>query len=588
MRATTGVIVLLGVWVGVWAMAAAAAETAWPAGWSAFPADSRPPVTFLDGGKTVEVRGGRQGGTRSLSLALARPADRVEIEFSFAFSASRGRSMNLWTRPPQGTDANLVNLAIQHGVLQQYAKGDRWQDVTDKLAPTRDWARPVWHRMRIRAGRKHAGVTYFVSAPGRDELPKRPTATRPGYRPGLAFGSVDLAFGRLARGAKFRIRGLTVRLDGVAGAPESPPQDERFVLWDPKQPVPTSAQLHSLKGVRFAVVKRREPEIDGYNWLHGAAAVFWGKRLCVSFGHNKGAENTAGEIAQCRWSDDGGRTWGPVQLMGRGAPGQAVSHGVFVAAGERLWAFHGAFTGRMQDVHTNAYVWDAKGGAWRAKGVVARQGFWPMDVPKRLSDGGWIMAGVSVAKGYGGTDRAAVARCDGRDLTKWRVVVIDREQAIGAMWGESTVIVRGRRVVCIARWQRPWALAAVSENGGRTWSTMVRSNLPMAASKPLAGVLSTGQAFLIGTTTSDGGNRRSPLTIAVSRPGENVFRRIYRIRDAVHSGPGESGRTVRLAYPYAVEHDGKLWVVYSNDGGRGGNRNSAEMAVIPVASLTAE
>jgi hypothetical protein len=107
----------------------------------------------------------------------------------------------------------------------------------------------------------------------------------------------------------------------------------------------------------------------------------------------------------------------------------------------------------------------------------------------------------------------------------------------------------------------------------------------MAGSKPYAGVLSTGQRYLVCTTTADSGNRRSPLTIAVSRPGEAVFSGIYRIRDAVHDGPGESGPECRLSYPYAVEQNGKLYVIYSNCGGRGGNRNSAELAIIPLDAL---
>ena len=78
------------------------------------------------------------------------------------------------------------------------------------------------------------------------------------------------------------------------------------------------------------------------------------------------------------------------------------------------------------------------------------------------------------------------------------------------------------------------------------------------------------------------------MTIAVGRPGEKRFSKVYRIRDAVHAGPGESGPSNRLSYPYAVEHEGRLYVIYSNDGGRGGNRNSAELAVIPVQSLRAE
>ena len=110
----------------------------------------------------------------------------------------------------------------------------------------------------------------------------------------------------------------------------------------------------------------------------------------------------------------------------------------------------------------------------------------------------------------------------------------------------------------------------------------------MVASKPFAGVLSSGQRYLICSTTANTGNRRAPLTIAVTRPGDNRYCRIFRIRDAVHHGPGESREDVSLAYPYAVEHDGKLYVAYSNDGGRGANRNSAEMAVIPLASLEVE
>jgi len=107
----------------------------------------------------------------------------------------------------------------------------------------------------------------------------------------------------------------------------------------------------------------------------------------------------------------------------------------------------------------------------------------------------------------------------------------------------------------------------------------------MAASKPYSGTLSTGQHYLICTTTADSGNRRSPLTIAVTRPGERLFSAVYGIRDAVHEGPGESHPNARLSYPYAVEHEGDLYVIYSNCGGRGGNRNSAELAIIPVESL---
>jgi len=132
---------------------------------------------------------------------------------------------------------------------------------------------------------------------------------------------------------------------------------------------------------------------------------------------------------------------------------------------------------------------------------------------------------------------------------------------------------------------------------GRTWTPMTTSNLPMVTSKPCAGTLSTGQRYLIATTTADTGKRRAPLTIAVSKPGENKFSKVFVIRHAEFpDGPGESHPNASLAYPYAIEHDGKLYVSYSNNGGNVGrtgkgrelaNNNSAELAVIPIASLTA-
>ena len=109
----------------------------------------------------------------------------------------------------------------------------------------------------------------------------------------------------------------------------------------------------------------------------------------------------------------------------------------------------------------------------------------------------------------------------------------------------------------------------------------------MAKSKPYAGKLSTGQRYLVCTTTADSGSRRSPLTIAVSAPDKPFFSRVYRIRDATFAnGPGDSHPQARLSYPYAIEHDGFLYVGYSNSGGRPGmNINSAELAVIPIAEL---
>ena len=360
-------------------------------------------------------------------------------------------------------------------------------------------------------------------------------------------------------------------------------------LWDVSLPVPRSAELLPLAGVEFYVIKQRVPEEDGYNWLHGVGLAWHRGQLYASFGHNAGKENTAGEVANGRVSADGGKSWGPLFQIDAGEEENlAVSHGVFLSHEGRLWAFQGAFTGSMQDVHTRAYMLDQATRQWEKLGVVVRDGFWPMQEPLPMDDGNYIMAGFIARHPKHPGNPAAVAISHGSDFLKWDLVVIPRPEPL-RMWGESTVIVEGKRVTNIARYHnKALALVAESQDFGRTWTAIAESNLPMTTSKPYAGTLSTGQRYLICTTAADAGKARYPLTIAVSHPNEKQFSRIFIVRDAVHKGPGESHPQAALSYPYAIEYEKKLYVGYSNHGGRGKNKNSAELAVIPVASLQSE
>lgn len=367
-------------------------------------------------------------------------------------------------------------------------------------------------------------------------------------------------------------------------------------LWNPDRSVPRTNELTLLGGTEFRVIKPYEFSSDGYRFLHGVALAWHQGKLFASFGHNKGGENTDSEEARFCFSEDDGKTWSTVATMDPGdEPGIGVSHGVFLSWNGRLWAFHGAYTGTMQNVHTRAYRLDDETGQWERMGTVLEGGFWPLGEPVRMADGNWIIAGFRAGAG----NPAAVAISHGESFLKWDLVVIPFVAGLGDVWGESAVIVDGKRVTNIARWgQEGRALVAVSENFGRTWTPSRPSNLPMATSKPCTGNLSTGQRFLIGSTSADGGNRRSPLTIAVSKPGEIQFEKVFVIRDAdFPGGPGESHPKAALAYPCAIEHKGKLYVGYSNSGGGVGrtgqgreiwNNNSAELAVIPIERLRVE
>jgi hypothetical protein len=361
-------------------------------------------------------------------------------------------------------------------------------------------------------------------------------------------------------------------------------------LWDQTQTLPKSADLTSVQGAEFHVIKKQRPDTDECKFTLGVGLSWHKGRLYASYAFNKGDENTSTEEAHVRVSDDAGKTWGSAVVMDPGEGNLAVSHGVFLSHSGCLWAFMGAFYDRFQRTHTRAYTLNETSGSWEPHGVVIDGGFWPMQEPQKMADGNWIMSGIEVsdASQDGQTHKAnlpAVAISHGNDFTRWNLVVIPAAQNLGGIWGESTVIVEGQRIFNISRYgAKPVALVSVSEDNGRTWTLSTPSNLPMATSKPYAGLLSTGQRYLVCTTTADTGARRTPATIAVSRPGESVFSKVFVIRRSVFpEGPGVSDPRVDFSYPYAVEHDGKLFIGYTHK-----SHGANELAVIPLQSLRVE
>ena len=366
-----------------------------------------------------------------------------------------------------------------------------------------------------------------------------------------------------------------------------PAEEPKYSLWSAGK-IPDAQSLERLEGVRFEVIKRYEPELDGYGFLHGVALAWHKGRLFSSFGHNKGSENTYTEEGRFCVSDDSGATWSPVTTIDSGLEKDdlAVSHGVFLSHAGKLWAFLGSFYGTRKNVHTRAYVLNEDNDSWEPQGTVVEDGFWPMTEPVRMNNGNWVMPGFIVSD----QNPPAVAVSRGDNLMSWDLHILPLSKDLSTCWGESSVVVSGSKLVNVARYGAQ-AIALVSESSdyGKTWSEVSPSNLPMSTSKPCCGTLSSGVRYLINSISADGGGRRSPLTIAIGLPSEVGFSKLYVIRDAVfEEGPGESDRNAALSYPYATEHDGNLYVGYSNNGPRRANNNSAEMAVIPIELLVGD
>ena len=360
-------------------------------------------------------------------------------------------------------------------------------------------------------------------------------------------------------------------------------------LWDDTQKLPNAAELPQVGDAKFHVIKKQRPDSDGCNFTLGVGLAWHKGRLHASYGYNQGDENTPTEEAHVRVSDDGGETWGAPIVMDSGEGDLAVSHGVFLSHGGNLWAFMGAFHAHSQlyfRVHTRAYLLNETSGQWEPRGAIVDGGFWPMQEPRKMANGNWIMAGFRIGGQFGQAGNLpAVAISQDADFTKWEMVVIPAAPGLGNLWGESTVIVEGNRILNIARYgKQALALLSVSEDHGRTWTPAAPSNLPMATSKPYAGTLSTGQRYLVCTTTADTGGKRSPLTIAVSKPFESVFSKVFLIRTSVFDGtPGVSDPRADFSYPYAVEHEGKLFIGYTHK-----SHAANELAIIPIDRLRVE
>jgi len=457
----------------------------------------------------------------------------------------------------------------------------QWQTVASAVEPQPG----QWYHLAV--VRRGEALTIYVDGQPGESITIDGQAEAPGAP--LTFGAVDNGgslqqayFGAIDE-ARLDARAWTageVAMLADHNPPDhvvpEPPTIDRYPLWAGDFP-PKESELPRLEGVRYEMIKRREPEVDGYDWLHGVALIFWQGELLASFGHNQGRENTPTEVLNLVRSRDGGRTWGALEPLAPGGDGFGNSHAVFFECDGELWCFAPRFGKgpKVQFPGLQMEAWRLRDDqTWDRLGVVAED-IWPLGPPMKLANGNWLVTGCNARW------RAAVAVSHGDDLLHWDNVDIPVGDRVLT---EATAWVDGARVTLIMRNQSPLAMPncaalSFSDDGGRTWSEPVESNFPMVTCKPFASKLSNGQRYLIANVCDVSQHNRRTLAIAVSKPGEEQLSRIWLLATGDRS----------LAYPYAIERNGELWIGYSEaDGKLGGNRNHARLAVVPVSALAAD
>ncbi|MHB0935715.1 MAG: exo-alpha-sialidase [Armatimonadota bacterium] len=352
-----------------------------------------------------------------------------------------------------------------------------------------------------------------------------------------------------------------------------------FPLWNPDVPFPSPETMPDLDAVTHVAVERAQP--GGFHYLHESALAWHDGafHLCWA-NHPVNEVNDHDELIRGRCSRDG-LAWEPATVWAAAPLGGASSynHPVLSVHDGRLWVF---FT-RWDERRPSTDIFTLAEGAWRRREAVI-PGFLPFTPPRKLPEGHWIIGGELFWY------EAAVAISRGDDFTTWEVVQIPRPDEVKLLYPETTLMHRQDELLAICRpHEAETAPVAASRDGGRSWTPLQPSNFPLAPSKPLCGMLSSGQQFLVSNHLQAG---RPLLSIAVTRPGGALFEQVWKVRHQqfprrrLFGGYGEHptsmvGQPTEWSYPAAVEHDRKLYLSYTQ------GKEDCALSVIPLSALAA-
>lgn len=318
---------------------------------------------------------------------------------------------------------------------------------------------------------------------------------------------------------------------------------------------------------------------DGYHFLLGASIVKFGDLWICGYGQSLVKENDTNTRFACKYSEDNCKTWSEEYVIGPIEEAYCRSHGVFYNAGDTLYAFapRAEFGRPTADINypglvMEAYRFNEADRSWTNLGVVLNDAFWPLCEPIEISGDRLLMAGLECKTG---TEQAAVAIADKNNPLEWKMIMIPNKSGMG-LWGESTVIDYGDRYVLFCRTTA--GKYAVSEStDGENWSSLEYTDLAASNTKAYGGTLSTGSRYLIYATES----RKHQIIAIGDTDGSYGFTKFYYIRSGFDT-TSKYGFGRQWAYPYAVEEDGKLYVVYSE------HKENCELAIIPIESLNTE
>lgn len=333
------------------------------------------------------------------------------------------------------------------------------------------------------------------------------------------------------------------------------------VIWSPEVPFPAVADMALPDRICHVMLHRGG---DAYRFLHESSIVRHGDSFFAAWNNSPRAESERGTVVRwIRANDDFSRRGEPLPV----AP--ALDHATdiwesvqLLSADGVLWAFigrvhHQPRTPEVSGGAMTVFRFDEQRQQWAPQGEIA--GFHPLSRPQRTAGGHWVMGGqYNLVQ-----PRVAVSRGD--DLACWDVVEIPDGPQCRINYAETALAVDGDTVTAYVRSTIECVFTAKSRDGGRHWSRLQPSNLPMSSSKVCAGRFSTGQRFLAFNPPAPGLGRRDVLAVAVTAPGETHFRKLVLLRRGASPNPRIDGhcKAPQWAYPSVEEHNGQVHITYS-------------------------